>query len=252
VLQNPQLYTRQDSLSDGLLDMMAENGLSLLLPPETITFPRTSTTIDLVWGNKEVEESIVKCQIAEERDHGSDHYPIEIELSWDPLHVMPSKLPYNYEKTDWEKFTECLQRSLPPVVGPTTPVELDSYASDITSALQSAVKQSTPRKNPCPFSKRWWTEDLTELRTEANRRRNRFRRTRNEIDRQEWKAKQKEYQYAIRHAKESKWREFLSEADDKSIFIVKKYIDSMPTISHIPMINGITSADGVVLWGTEV
>ena len=45
---NPQNYERQDEEADRLVDLAAEIGLSLMIPPGTITFPNAGTTIDLV------------------------------------------------------------------------------------------------------------------------------------------------------------------------------------------------------------
>src|SRR5205814_4162515 len=70
-------------------------GLRPLLPPGTITFPRYGTAIDLVWGNEATQDVLLKCQVAADNDHGSDHYPIEIVLDLAPRLYTPSQMPYN-------------------------------------------------------------------------------------------------------------------------------------------------------------
>ena len=47
-LWNPPDYETHDHEVEDLIDLMATNGLNLILPAGTITFPRNSTTIDLV------------------------------------------------------------------------------------------------------------------------------------------------------------------------------------------------------------
>ena len=103
---NPTAYTKHDTLSDELLELMEDHDLQLLLPPGTITYPCNTaaggTTIDLVWGNEKAEECMLKCQISADNDHGSDHLPIEtiLDLSTPPL--PPIEPAYNYEKTNWK------------------------------------------------------------------------------------------------------------------------------------------------------
>jgi len=74
---NPVEYLRHDEVANDIIDLAAELGLTLLIPPGMVTYPHASTAIDLVWGNQEAAERVIKCRIAEENDQGSDHLPIE-------------------------------------------------------------------------------------------------------------------------------------------------------------------------------
>jgi hypothetical protein len=60
-------------------------------------------------------------------------------------------------------------------------------------------------------------------------------------DEAEWKHLRSRYKMEIRIAKEKKWREFIEEADERTIWVVKKYIDKPPTPYYIPTINNATS-----------
>src|SRR5438552_16837892 len=73
----PTQYHEHDSQANELIDTMQDLGMQLLIPVRTITWPISGTTIDLVWGNEHALNNILKCQIATENDHGSDHLPIE-------------------------------------------------------------------------------------------------------------------------------------------------------------------------------
>jgi primosomal protein N' len=243
-LWNPQGYTKHEAQADELIEMMADHKMRLLLPPGTITFPNAGTTIDLTWGNENAEQSLLKCQISEDNDHGSDHLPIETILDIQqraPEQII--QLAYNYAKTDWKTLETKLHTYLPDIIDTdhTTPEILDQFALDITNAFQKAIDETTPRKKPCPFSKRWWNDDLTRLRKATNRRRNRYRRSRNEWDREEWKHHQNKYKHEIRRAKEKIWRDFVMEANERTIWTVKKYMDSIPTPTYIPTLNNETA-----------
>jgi hypothetical protein len=47
----------------------------------------------------------------------------------------------------------------------------------------------------------------------------------------------------IKRAKETLWKEFIGEADERTIWMVKKYIDTKPTPYYIPTINNAMSND---------
>ena len=72
--------------------MMSDLHLRLLIPPGTITRTPTNTTagttIDLVWGNENVEDTLLKCHtISRTHDHGSNNLPIETVLDLQPKRV---------------------------------------------------------------------------------------------------------------------------------------------------------------------
>jgi hypothetical protein len=75
-LWNPPHYEKHEDKADNLIQMMTTLGLNLVIPEGTITFPRSGTAIDLVWGNNTAENLILRCGIANTRDHGSDHLAI--------------------------------------------------------------------------------------------------------------------------------------------------------------------------------
>ena len=243
-LWNAEGYRVHDSKADDLVEMMGEQGLRPLLPCGTITFPTPNeqggTSIDLVWGNENAELSVLRCRISEDNDHGSDHYPIEICLNVQIKQVdCGNQESYDYTKTNWEVFKCIVAQRLP---GPLdknnlTPETIDEFAKGITDAIQHAICETTPIRKPCSFSKRWWNEDLTQLKRVSNRLRNRYKRTRNERDRQEWRSIANDYKLCIRLAKQNTWREFVEKADAKTIWTVKKYIDTIPTSTYIPTLD---------------
>ena len=98
---------RHDEEADALVEMMSDLELNLLLPPGTITYPRSGTAIDLVWGNNEAVNQVIKCRIAKQHDHGSDHLPIETTIAM-RTEVPQPRLPYNYAKTNWQDFNDKL------------------------------------------------------------------------------------------------------------------------------------------------
>src|SRR5438045_6979641 len=120
---------------------MAELELDLLIPAGRVTYLKASTAIDLVWGNDETKNQIIKCQIAEKNDHGSDHLPIEtiIATETEPPKSSPS---YNYSKTNWQELSNELKTNLPelPNVSKdlTTQAKADNYTKRLVQATNKA------------------------------------------------------------------------------------------------------------------
>src|SRR5579859_588413 len=128
-LWNRPEYDIHDREAEDLIDLMATNGLDLILPAGTITFPRSSTTIDLVWGNTQMEDKVLKCKVAHNHDHGSDHYPIITTLCMNPEGFEDVPM-YNFEKTDWDLLKAKLIEFLLPLPQdkPASPAMVDKLA----------------------------------------------------------------------------------------------------------------------------
>ena len=239
-LWNPPQQHKHDRRSDELIEGMLQQGMQLMIPPGTVTFPEAQTAIDLVWGNEHAMNSMIKCHIATENDHGSDHLPIETILDLTPRLTIDAQPPYNFAKTDWMALKSKLQEYLPPCPERdtlTTGEEIDMFANDLTEAISKAIAETTPRKKPSPFSKRWWNEELTRLRTGLNQARNIHNRTRSYVDWVEFKQKRNEFNQKVRNAKQKTWRDFAETIDDESIWIAKNYMNSKPKQQYIPTIN---------------
>ena len=63
------------------------------------------------------------------------------------------------------------------------------------------------------------------------------------MDYTEWKQKRNEYNQKIRNAKYNTWKEFVETADEKSIWTIKKYMNSTSSQHHIPTINGTATTN---------
>ena len=237
LLWNPNNYTRQDEEAERLVEMMMELELDLLIPAGTATYPNAGTAIDLVWGNNEAKKRIIKCQIAAENDHTSDHLPIETIIATQT--ETPQHLPaYNYSKTNWKVLNNELRINLSelPTASEriTTHAEVDNYAKRLIEAIKKAIWKTTPHKRRSPHSKRWWNVQLTRRRQEANKLRKAYKRTKNNADRTAWRTKANEYMREIEQAKENYWKKYVSNPDGKSIYQIKNYITNTHISTFIP------------------
>ena len=102
-----------------------------------------------------MEEKVLRCKIAHNHDHGSDHYPIIMTLDMKPER-MEEKPTYNFEKMDWDLLKAKIIKSLPVINHDesASSATVDQLAKDIVMALTEAIECTTPRRKICPFSKR--------------------------------------------------------------------------------------------------
>src|SRR5947207_4436730 len=237
---NPAGYLRHDNTADHLVELAADLGLVLLIPPGTITYPNGQTAIDLVWGNHAAETRLLKCRTADENDQGSDHLPIETWLSSTDNSIKEST-KLDFSRTDWEKFNDLLKAelpSVPPAEMLLSPAGIDKCVTQLTNTIQRAIAETTPIKRPCPHSKRWWTRRLTTLRRQSNKMRNKYRRTRQDHDKKAWRKKANEYTKEIANAKTRTWKEYVKNMDYKSIRLLKRYLDGSLHQTAIPTLDG--------------
>lgn len=106
-------------------------------------------------------------------------------------------------------------------------------------AVLDAIHALTPKAKPSPYSKRWWTTDLTQPRRVymywrgQARSEHRLGREAPELER-EAKAASRQYHEAIRKQKKTHWDEFL--AEDRNIWNAAKYLnpDGTTAFDKIP------------------
>ena len=97
----------------------------------------------------------------------------------------------------------------------------------LTLVVSEAVHTLTPKAKPSPYTKKWWTSDLTRLRKEYTQLRNRATKIRRIGARDRKlevlvKEASKQYHNAIRKQKKDHWDDFL--ADDANIWQATKYL----------------------------
>src|SRR5262249_42710552 len=119
------------------------------------------------------------------------------------------------------------------------PAGIDKCVTQLVNTVQHAMKETTPLKRPRPHAKRWWTRRLTVLRREANKLRNKYRRTGQEQHRRTWRNKANEYTKEIAQAKATTWQGFVENINAESIWQAKKFLSGVSPQTVIPTLDGI-------------
>jgi hypothetical protein len=123
-------------------------------------------------------------------------------------------------------------------VGQPTAESVDQLANDISTAIRRVTQETTPRAKICPFSKRWWNKALEDLRKQTQRARRRLDKYGTQEDEDNWKERRETYHCKMNKCKRETWQKFVSEADERNIWKVNKYLNSTPTNTYIPTLEG--------------
>jgi Endonuclease-reverse transcriptase len=220
--------------ADTLVEMIANEGLEMVLPKGELTLKHMVTNLysqpDNIWCSTEILHSVVRCQVdAYLQPPCTDHFPIVtvLDLPQDRVEV---PLTRNYRMANWESFVEGLKVNLEAVPLPKdlkTEEDIQSAARDLTTTLQKMIEEQIPTSKPCPHLKRWWNSDLQALKEKLNKLSTEALRQRaipNHSSHELRKMAAQEYGKAILKAKKQHWVDFLEEASDRDLWTSNRYL----------------------------
>lgn len=193
--------------ADPIIDLMTHCSLRSLLQRGTKTWERgeSAITIDLVLASEDLANVMIRC-VPCQTEHGQRERLL-------------------LKSAPWKEINARIERMLL-----ATPVgETVQQKTDLLSAVVSeAVHALSPKAKPSPYAKRWWTEDLAQLRLIYTYWRSWARSERRagflmmELQ-QTAKDAASQYRNAIRKQKRTHWEQFLT--DKTNIWKAAQYLE---------------------------
>ena len=101
--------------------------------------------------------------------------------------------------------------------------ELENNAMKLQEIIQFAAEKNIPKRNATARSKPWWSEQITALKKEMSRAKNRWKKTLHAVDYRQFQNARNSYFNEIKIAKSSCWNQFLEKAEGKEIFKAFQY-----------------------------
>lgn len=242
-----------------IVEFISDLDLQLLLPRGTITYLGNSrggeSTIDLVMATNRLHSERTRCQ-THETEHGSDYLTILTEfVTSAPAPIFAPR--QMYKNARWDVFTNFVKSQLASIEAIDCTTAVDQYTARLTKVILEGIELTVPLSKPSPYNKRWWIEDLSQLRKGFTLLRNQARRHRrqtgnnNSLLTSAAKSAKREYHSALRKQKKQHWEEFLDVAGN--IWDACRYIDDNPnTTSFAPVPSLQTSPSAKVTTNAEI
>ena len=237
--------------SQKILDILADYGLTQLLPKGIPTLQSTSsrnwTRPDNVFATEHTCLSLISCDTdPRSRGPNTDHVPIitVLDMSTPESSSVPS---WNYRAVDWQQFNSILSKELQGIDPPrviATKEDFQRAAKQLDEALRRTVNLAVPKTKPHPHQKRWWTRELTLLMDELKRLRKlayKFRALPDHPVHSTLAEQTKSIDKKIRTTKEEHWKEWLENATGNDLWIANAYIVNLGGDggkSRIPTLKG--------------
>ncbi|KAI9062355.1 hypothetical protein FKP32DRAFT_1527079, partial [Trametes sanguinea] len=148
----------------------------LALPPgiPTLEHMRTKnhTRPDNVFCTKGLRDHLRSCLVRPElRPPHTDHFPILSEFAL-PMAAAPPRPRRDFRQVDWGSFNKALSRRLAARAFPSTfesTGAFDDALQALMEDLQATIEEEVPLTKETPYTKRWWSKELTGLRKEKER-----------------------------------------------------------------------------------
>jgi hypothetical protein len=188
--------------------------MQLALPNGSVTWEARSiaSTIDLVFITRALQNRIIECQVREDLEHGSDHYPIASEFALNPIYATPTP-QRNWKKMDYgEIATQTQSLNLPQLNSVEAIEQYTSYLLTFTTNIIEKIPFKKRSKEATP----WWNQEVEEAVKLERSARRRWRNSGENTHREEWQEAGKEKRKCIAQAKRKQFREAIAEAAESN------------------------------------
>jgi ribonuclease HI/endonuclease/exonuclease/phosphatase family metal-dependent hydrolase len=238
--RNEHLFTRRNlDLAQPLIDMIGSFNMKMALPPGIPTLRAHSTgnhtRVDNVFCSEDLLDTVIKCQTDDAtRPVKTDHYPITTYLDLF-THKSKPQPRLNFREVDWPEFSKTLKANLDNIPRPAVISNVNSFnrkLADLNTAIWNAINEHVSTTKPCPYSKRWWSAELTQSKKDTaklGQQAKYFRDYPYHPVHEEYRQQRNKYANMIKNAKADHWTDWLEGLDESSVWKAAKLISSPPT-----------------------
>jgi hypothetical protein len=175
-----------------------------------------------------------------DNDYGSDHKPIALSFSGVAPRESPRRRKRLYRNADWEKIREVIGSKLGDsryIKTITDNATLDRVAGILVNGINGVLEEHVSRAKESPYAKRWWSKELSILRTDFTVKRNRITTLRRRDEdttraREIASAARRTYLDEIDRQKKQHWKEFLD--DPQNIWKAASYAKPSGATIDVP------------------
>src|ERR1700678_2009424 len=145
------------------------------------------------------------------------------------------KATWNHRNTDWAKFRERLSENLltiPPPQALTDADQMEEAIDSLTQAITATIEDVTPKKRPTPHPKKWWTAELSTIKTETKRLARisyRYRRQPIHPCHEEHRTTRNTFANLIKEQKKNHWVNWLEKIGEQDLWTANRFITAPPT-----------------------
>lgn len=249
-----------EAFIEPLLDLISDYDMTMALPPNTPTYETVTgnwTRPDNVWRSANNESPITRCNVdASIRPPLADHLPIITVLDL-PIPRSETTPTRNLREADFAELTKSLSIALNetcPAKEITDPAQFEDYVCLFIDTVNDHLNEKVPFTKPSPYTKRWWTRELTDLRKLKNKLSNvayKHRGLPNHPIHAEHKKAANHFTDQVKETKTQHWIEFLEDATSEELYIAHKYAVAEPSDygkARVPSLN--TSINGTPFLAT--
>ena len=239
--------------ADALVQWLKQQNCELINTSDESTYQQyctngASSVLDLTFATQATAEIVTDWSICDDWSTGSDHEVIYFSILSESVEFVDSPvlstLAYNMDKANWPEFHGVLLKGwcelsvkLGQLLGESpTSHQMDKAAELVQTYISGAADSAIPYKKLSLFSKRWWTQELSELRTLMARSRRLWKQNRDDsLLFKEFHRYRNNYFHKIREAKRAIWTNWLSQAKGNDIWQAYKYtkackVEKLPSI----------------------
>jgi hypothetical protein len=238
--RNHHLFTNEaDALTQPLLDMIATYGMKMTLPKDIPTLEQSRTKNwtrpDNVFASEDIAQAFLECNTApDKRPPLADHLPIMSVIDITPtVHRAPPRR--NWQAVDWNEFRgELLEQltKIPPAAEIPDCETFKTAIQDLENTIHESVRKTVPQTTLSPYTKRWWSKELSAARKAFQRLSSHSHRQRTFPDHpvhEQYRIAWNRYSQLIRDTKREHWVEWLEDMTDSGLWTVHKLISGPST-----------------------